>query len=224
MKTIEYNTVDKSGWGSGPWQDEPDKKQWLDLETRLPCLAVRGPGGHWCGYVGVTESHPLHGKDYNDCVVPELHESHEGDENDWHYSCTPGGMLDCHGGVTFANECSKMNEERWRNMQAQIARHEDTAAKHPHGDSAKWLAVWRPVLNNFQLWREQCEATSICHKPGEGEPGNIWWFGFDCAHSGDFCPAYESVRRHQLDEDYRTIEYVKEQCSGLAKQILELDG
>ena len=30
MQTIEYKTLDKSKWGDGPWQDEPDKKQWLD--------------------------------------------------------------------------------------------------------------------------------------------------------------------------------------------------
>lgn len=42
----------------GPWMDEPDKAQWTDLVTGLPCLAVRGPMGAWCGYVGVTEGHP----------------------------------------------------------------------------------------------------------------------------------------------------------------------
>jgi hypothetical protein len=51
--------VDKSQWGDGPWQDEPDKVQWRDKSTGFPCLAVRHRRhGHWCGYVGVTREHP----------------------------------------------------------------------------------------------------------------------------------------------------------------------
>jgi hypothetical protein len=46
----EYRTIDKSAWGPGPWTDEPDKVQWTDTATGLPCLAKRNPrGGHWCG-------------------------------------------------------------------------------------------------------------------------------------------------------------------------------
>ncbi len=43
MEKIEYRTVDKTGWGEGPWQSEPDKRQWQDEATGLPCLIVRGP-------------------------------------------------------------------------------------------------------------------------------------------------------------------------------------
>jgi hypothetical protein len=38
MKAIEYLFLDKSEWGAGPWQIEPDKVQWQDNETGLPCL------------------------------------------------------------------------------------------------------------------------------------------------------------------------------------------
>jgi hypothetical protein len=31
-----YTTVDKSEWGAGPWNDEPDKVQFTDKETGLP--------------------------------------------------------------------------------------------------------------------------------------------------------------------------------------------
>lgn len=73
MKTIEYRTIDKRKWGHGPWQEEPDKVQWKDEVTGLPCLAVRNPRcGHWCGYVGVAEGHPYFGKSYFDCDV-EVH-------------------------------------------------------------------------------------------------------------------------------------------------------
>lgn len=60
---LEYQTVDKSTWGSGPWVNEPDKAQWPDAETKLPCIAKRNHKGSWCGYVGVDESHPWYGID-----------------------------------------------------------------------------------------------------------------------------------------------------------------
>lgn len=44
MQTIEYRTIDKTAWGDGPWLNEPDKKQWQDVETGLPCLAVTVDG------------------------------------------------------------------------------------------------------------------------------------------------------------------------------------
>ena len=63
MKTMEYRTIDKSTWGEGEWQNEPDKKQWQDEETNYPCLIVRSPvSGSLCGYVGVSEGHALFGK------------------------------------------------------------------------------------------------------------------------------------------------------------------
>ena len=68
MKEISEQTKDKSGWPAGPWQSEPDKMQFPDPETKLPCLVVRGPFGALCGYVGIPPSHPLHGRSYSDVV------------------------------------------------------------------------------------------------------------------------------------------------------------
>ena len=83
MQTIEYRTHDKTTWADGPWQSEPDKKQWLDQETGLPCLIVRGRLGALCGYVGVPKGHWAHGKVYDDVNVDDVH-----------------------GGLTFAGGCS----------------------------------------------------------------------------------------------------------------------
>ena len=67
MDRIEYKYVDKTEYEiRGSWDNEPDKIQWEDEETKLPCLIVRGPLGALCGYVGVDESHPLFEKDYSD--------------------------------------------------------------------------------------------------------------------------------------------------------------
>lgn len=83
MKTIIETIVDKSQWLVGPWQQEPDKKQWLDEATGLPCLIVRqGEFGHLCGYVGVYKGHPWFEKGYDD--VP----------------------ANVHGGLTYANHCA----------------------------------------------------------------------------------------------------------------------
>lgn len=91
MKTLEYRTVDKSEWGQGGWLDEPDKKQWRDAATGLPCLIVRGVfTGALCGYVGVTRDHPLHGKDYD----------------------AADQRVDVHGGLSFASSCSHGDETR----------------------------------------------------------------------------------------------------------------
>jgi hypothetical protein len=151
--TIEYHSVvDKADWSRGPWDNEPDKKQWKDDATALPCLIVRGPSGALCGYVGVPTGHPWHGKDYDNCDA------------------------DCHGGLTYAAGCSH------------------------HADPAQ----------------------GICHIPGANEPDDVWWFGFDCAHSGDLTsmssPEYIRERYQRRGDVYRDAAYVERECAKLARQ------
>ena len=164
MQTKEYRTTDKSEWGPGPWLDEPDKMQWPDPATGLPCLIVRNTHvtGSLCGYVGVPDTHPWHGKDYNDL---------------------PDYGPDVHGGLTFAAPCTETDDE----------------------------------------------TSHICHVPDPGEPDNVWWFGFDCGHSGDLSPAMEARHRSSpfgatvygggYRETYKTIAYVREEVTKLAAQI-----
>lgn len=84
MQDREWTFEDKSGWGEGPWQNEPDKVQFTDLKTGLPCLIVRsGMSGALCGYVGVSSSHPFFERDYSEI------DSH----------------VNVHGGLTYANFC-----------------------------------------------------------------------------------------------------------------------
>jgi len=171
MKTIEYGTLSKVSWGHGPWMGEPDKKQWPDPKTGLPCLAVRHPNsGHWCGYVGVSPEHPLYKIRYNQCPDPNCTEE---------YGCEhrPESLLEVHGGLTYSAFC------------------DDDAA----------------------------EDTGICHKPEPGEPEPLWWFGFDCAHAWDLCPARELLYSSSLgDQVYRDLSYVQENCAALAKRLADL--
>lgn len=88
MQTKEYRTRDKSGWGEGAWQDEPDKIQFEDPDTGLPCLIVRNQMGALCGYVGVPEGHPWYRKGFYDL-----------DE------------ISVHGGPTFTGHCTEGGEE-----------------------------------------------------------------------------------------------------------------
>jgi hypothetical protein len=177
----EYVTRDKSAWGPGPWKDEPDKVQWKDEATGLPCLIVRNRIGALCGYVGVPPGHPAFEVSYHDVEIPG---SEYGPE--------------VHGGLTYSDHCQ-------------------------HG----------------------AENEAICHVPEPGEPDDVWWLGFDCAHSGDYAPSMRAQYRDDprfadiergyvddveqgilrsphpgpWDETYKTIDYVRAECASLAAQL-----
>jgi hypothetical protein len=170
---IEYRTVDKSAWARGPWDDEPDKRQWTDPATGLPCLAVRHPTlGHWCGYAGVPAGHPAHGVEFYTSPIGEDGAPIE---------LTPVQLavesLDAHGGVTFSAPCQETTDP----------------------------------------------AHGVCHVPAPGEPDDVWWFGFDCAHCYDlspgmavYSPQYTEI---QKTDTYRPLAYVIDQAQTLAAQL-----
>lgn len=104
MKTIEYKTnpeINRLGWPSGEWDNEPDKLQWLDEETGMPCLIVRNRLGALCGYVGVTKDHRFYGTDYDSVKLSDNDESYD----EAHYP-------PAHGGLTYANVCQEGPEAR----------------------------------------------------------------------------------------------------------------
>lgn len=89
MQNIEYHyEKGASNFIQGAWDQEPDKVQWQDEETKLPCLIVRNPMGALCGYVGVSRASRFYGKNY--------------DELDQ--------LFDVHGGLTFSNKCQLGSE------------------------------------------------------------------------------------------------------------------
>ena len=63
----------------------------------------------------------------------------------------------------------------------------------------------------------RADGGGICHIPAPGRPADVWWLGFDCAHSGDLCPAYSEDDRGY--EQYRDIFYVKHEVQKLAAQL-----
>lgn len=135
--------MDKSTWGAGPWQFEPDEVEWKDETTGLPCKIWRGPVGSYCGYVGVPSSHPWFGAGYSDL---------------------PDYGPEVHGGLTFAGE-------------------------------------------------------------SRGTAEGYWWFGFDCAHAGDYLPrkyGIASVDRPIAGDVYRDLDYVRSEVLSLAKQLADV--
>lgn len=88
MQTIEEMNnpaIDRCGWRPGPWDGEPDKRQWIDEATGLPCLIVRNHMGALCGYVGVSAGHPWFEKPY------QAVDNH----------------VRVHGGLTYSNHCQE---------------------------------------------------------------------------------------------------------------------
>lgn len=103
MDTQDGKRVDRSRWGPGPWDSEPmDKVQWTDPSTGYACLAVRSRLGAWCGYVGVTRSHPWYGVDYRECTAGEQAEDHDRQ----YCEHSPGNLTSVHGGLTYSNACN----------------------------------------------------------------------------------------------------------------------
>jgi hypothetical protein len=198
LKTIEYrDVVDKAAWPPGPWKQEPDKKQWKDEATGLACLIVRGPSGSLCGYVGVERGHPAHGAGYDDVDVK------------------------VHGGLTFASGCAEHPTlERWEAWRQRAYARRAEAQRYPVGDAAHLLKERAVELEDFDAFCRWATASGICHIPGEGEPDDVWWLGFDCAHSGDFLP-----RHHRPDdivrdwETYKDWTYVEAEVTDLARQL-----
>jgi hypothetical protein len=56
----------------------------------------------------------------------------------------------------------------------------------------------------------------ICHVPKPGEPDDVWWFGFDCAHGGDSVPSWP---RGVFAGTYRDLAYVRRETEQLAEQL-----
>lgn len=152
-----HSFIDKSSWGPGPWQTEPDRLQWTDPATRLVCLIKRGPStGALCGYVGIPPGHRYHGHHYNDIDV------------------------EVHWGLSYSAPCDGDPE---------------------HG---------------------------ICHVPAPGEPDDLYWLGFDCAHAFDVAPQMAATIKELSQAalnlyhgcKYRDIAYVRRECERLTAQLV----
>ncbi len=143
MKTIiENNLVDKTDWPDGPWLEEPDKIQWQDEATKLPCLIVRNSHGVLCGYVGVPKGHPWYEQDYMDIGA------------------------NVHGGLTYADHCDgerichkvepgEDDDVWWLGFDCNHLGDKCPAQPIPG------LMGERPIYRNIPYVREQCQQLAM---------------------------------------------------------------
>lgn len=82
--------IPRTGWGPGPWDDEPDRFEWVDESTDFPCLIIRHPlSGNLCGYVAVPPGNTFHGLDRNEAALRGI---------------------DVHDNITYAAPCMAVDE------------------------------------------------------------------------------------------------------------------
>lgn len=68
-------------------------------------------------------------------------------------------------------------------------------------------------------YANECQG-AVCHVPKEVEDESLWWLGFDCAHSGDVCPAHLRFHGRMSDyERYKNVDYVRKETECLAEQL-----
>lgn len=201
----EWQTQLKSEkeWGPGPWNNEPDKRQWVDKKTGLACLMLRaGHMGHWCGYVGVPKGHPAYGKGYDDVDVQ------------------------VHGGLTFSDMCRHPTKEMWERQRERYVKAETEAKIYPRGDAARFRREWADFIGSYDDWAAVYQTKAICHIPEPGSPDDVFWLGFDCAHAGDLSPGIENAYRYLGSRPsfaegnvYRDVQYVQDEVTNLASQL-----
>lgn len=133
MKEIIFTNPNRpKSMPDGVWSSEPDKVQWLDKETNLPCLARRGGGGAWCGYVGVDNKHSLYGKHHDDIRLEFPYQKHGG-------LSFSGKCQEREGGICHVVEAGENDDVWWLGF-ACVA----------EGDAAPfWDGSMETVMMNF---------------------------------------------------------------------------
>lgn len=83
-----------------------------------------------------------------------------------------------------------------------------------------------PSVHGGLTYSAACHGR-ICHVPKPGETDDVWWLGFDCAHSGDlvaFDLYAEPLLPHEKSfyglspDTYRNVDYVRRETECLAAQ------
>lgn len=107
----------KSGWIDGPWMTEPDILSFRTADDLHAVIIRNRSSGNLCGYVGVTKSHPWHGKTYSSTVkitddilekkidinkisvLSLFSQSLSGSNEDVRIDC----LIQVHGGITYSD-------------------------------------------------------------------------------------------------------------------------
>lgn len=79
-----------------------------------------------------------------------------------------------------------------------------------------------PEVHGGLTYADLCQGP-VCHVQKAGEPDNVWWLGFDCAHLGDIVPGMLAFSDRVPSgfspfESYKTLGYVRAETERLAAQ------
>lgn len=207
MAKREY---DRSKWGPGPWDGEPDR---LDFTHKgRACLLLRGPMGSWCGYASVEKGHPFYGRDYTMCIHPK-------------HKAIPAKKAAQANRRRAVLAKSRSERDMWYRL----------AEAELRWRSLRTACGWRHSIESLLnahggiTYSGECQG-EICH-PTEPGKDHVWWFGFDTAHLYDLVPEFHAMRQpggilhhpgivsSHSEDVYRTMEYVKEETIKLAEQL-----
>ena len=198
MSEAIENKVKRNGWAAGPWDGEADRIEWRS--NGVPCLIVRNSIGALCGYAAVTPDHPWYGKDYSDCVK----------------GCAEVPVKPLES--IFDKPVPESIQKRHMDKKNFTCR-EDYKPDHTPESIVD--------VHGGLTYSNSCNG-AICHVPKPGEPDPVWWFGFDCAHSGDIIPGMDAllnrVSPRLWDGAYKTVAYVKAEVERLASQLQMANG
>jgi len=160
------------------------------VEGEFPaCIRITGMGT-LCGYIGVPPSHPWYGKSYNDVEA------------------------ECHGGLTYSGH------ETWGHP-AYISYLESRQSALMEDKVPAGFPSMKPLVSMYERKLEEEEKEKAGTSKGfPYETGlDVWWIGFDCAHSGDAIPGIESSNEWGV---YRDESYVHNEISGLVQQATQI--
>lgn len=183
----------------GPWSAEADKIAWFDRSTGYGCIIRRAAqGGHLCGYIGIGPDHPAFG---------------------FAVSALRGLGLKVHGGLNYAAECERHEEER----------HTRTPVYQPG------MAICHERISHYNVRQHTTKAGRTVAQ-ARPEHDDLWWIGFECNQPTDVLPTAgkagsrignrSTSAEGTAEREYRNEAYVLDQWLWLAEQLkaIELGG
>lgn len=92
----------------------------------------------------------------------------------------------------------------------------------PGASSARYDDAGDPRAHGGLTFAGACQhgadpARGICHVPGPGDPDDLWWLGFDCAHLYDLVPALGRFHLPDPSVIYRDLDFVAGAVAALAE-------
>lgn len=189
-------------WGPGIWTDEPDEAEWVHEETGLPCMVLRNlEFGTLCGYVGVHETHPWHGK------VDAIED------------------VDVHGGLTFGGLYDASGVTSQRPATGLLPARTSTLGAKPE---ASYVGHWfvgfdcghaGDLMPQLRLIpRRAREPLFIASRLPQTLEDAAWSAGLDAAERRYWLKKLLDPMAHYLVDVYRDFVWVRQEVEELARQ------